>query len=239
MNIIFLEVIDKLTAQLYTVDIEFLADKCFTLMASEVHNIKLFTDSFIKKLFKWSHLKIYLLPFITWLDNTILLDLVAAYEKIDIKGLFCKFINIIDDTEPITSYPIPTFSQLIIPLDNSEYTIVAVKMFQECTGLILKDVKDVKELLTSCWELTAHALQLVAIDYHYNCMYWMIPKQVRPLLENKLNEGQYDLWIKKILQIDLLPNEYFSADDGFNQQVINDPFSTCHLTLKDSIKVCG
>ena len=70
----FFEVIDKLVTQLHTVDIEFLADKCRTLMASDVHNIKLFTDSFIKKLFKCSHpnlLKIYLLPFITWLDNSL------------------------------------------------------------------------------------------------------------------------------------------------------------------------
>ena len=51
----FLEVIDKLAAQLHTVDIEFLAEKCDTLMASDVHSIKLFTDSFIKKLFKCSN----------------------------------------------------------------------------------------------------------------------------------------------------------------------------------------
>ena len=238
----FLEVIDKLVTQLHTVDIQFLANKCRTLMASDVHNIKLFTDSFIKKLFKSSHLdllKIYLLPFITWLDNTILTELVAVYEKVDVLELFFNFTHIIDDTEPITSYPIATFSQLIIPLDDSEYTIVAVEMFQNCSGLVLKDIKDVKELLTLHWQLTAHALQLIAVDYHYNYMYWMILKQARHLVEKKLNQGQYDLWIRGILQIHLLPNEYLSADDLFNQQVINDPFNVCHLSLKDPIKVCG
>ena len=166
--------IDKLVAQLHTVDMVFLADTCCALMASDVHNIKLFNYGFIKKLFKCSHpslLKIYLLPFITWLDNSILIELATAYEKFSVLELFCKFIHIIDDTEPITSYPIPIFSQLMIPLDDSEYTMVAVKTFQNCSKLVLKDVKDVKELLTSHWELTAHALHLVAIDYHYNCMY--------------------------------------------------------------------
>ena len=234
----FLEVIDKLVAQLHTVDIEFLVDKCRTLMASDVHNIKLFTDSFIRKLFKCSYLNIYLLPFISWLDNTILIDLIAAYEKSDGLELFCKFMCIIDDTELITSYPIPTFSQLIIPLDDSEYTIVAIKIYQKCDELILKDITNFKEILTTHWELTSHAFHLVAIDYNYNCMYWMIPKKVRPLLENKL-QGQCNLWIKGIVQIDLIPNECFSADDHFNQQVINDPFSVCRLSLKDSIKVCG
>ena len=235
--------IDKLVAQLQTVDIEFLADKCRTLMASDVHNIKLFTYNFVKKLFMCSHpslLKIYLLPFITWLDKSILIELVTAYEKFSVLELFCKFIHIIDDNEPITSYPIPTFSQLIIPLDDSDYTIVVIKMFQECNGLILKDVKDVKELLTSHWKLTTHALHLVAIDYHYNCMYWMIPKQVQHLVENRLNQGHYELWNKRIMQIVLLSKKFLSANDGsFDQQVIDNPFNVYRLSLKKSLKVCG
>ena len=228
-----------MSAQLPMVDLEFIADKCCTLMASDVRNIKLFTNGFIRKLHKCSHsslLKNYLLPFITWLDNTILIELATAYENLE---LVCKFIHIIDDTEPITSYPVPTFSQLIIPLEDSEYTIVAVKTFQNCSELILKDVKDVKELLKSHWELTAHALQLVAIDYHYNYMYWMIPKQVQHLVENELNQGRYDLWIKGIVQIILFPNEYFSASGCFNQQVSNHSFTVYDLSLKDMIKVCG
>ena len=152
--------------------------------------------------------------------------------------MFCKFTNITDDTKPITSYPIPTFSQLIIPLDDSDYTIVAVETFQNCNELVLKDVKDVEESLKSHWELTAHALQLVAIDYHYNCMYWMIPKQVQPLVENRLNQGCYGLWVKGALQIQLLPNKYFSADDS-HQHVINNLFNVYHLSPKDPTKVCG
>ena len=239
----FLEVIDKLAAQLHAVDVKFLAYKCHTLMASDVHNIKLFTDNFIKKLSKCSHsglLKIYLLPFITWLDNTILIKLATVYEKVsvlDALELFGKFTKIIDDTEPIKSYPIPTFSQLIIPLDDSEYTIVAVKTFQDCSELILKDIVDVKEFLKSHWELTPHALQLAAIDYHYNYMYWMIPKQVQYLVENRMNQEQHELWSKGIIQIVLLPSNFFSANNCFNQQVINNPFNFYHPPLKDSIKV--
>ena len=241
MNTIFLEVIDTLIAQVEAVDIEFLADKCHTLMASDIHNIKLFTDSFIKKLFKCSHsnlFKIYLLPFNTWLDNTILRELATTY-KIDTLELFCNFIHIIDDNEPITSYPIPTFSQLIIPLDDSEYTIVAIKMFQNCNELILKDVKDVKEVLELYWELTAHAIQLAAIDYSYNFIYWMIPKQIQPLVENKLSKGQYELWDRGIFLAVLLPNNHFSADNNYDQQVINNPFNVSKPLLRDSIKVCG
>ena len=210
-------------------------------MASDVHNIKLFTDSFIKKLFKCPHpnlLKIYLLPFITWLDNSILIELAMAYNEVDFMK-FCKFTNIIDDTKPITSYPIPTFSQLIIPLDDSEYTIVAIKMFINYNSeLILKDVVDIKVLLKSHWELTDHALRLVAIDYRYNCMYWMIPKQVQHLVENRLKLEQDELRKKGIYQIIILPNSFYSACNDLDQQVINNPFNILYVSLRESVKVC-
>ena len=239
----FLEVIDNLAARLHTVDVEFLVDKCCTLMASDIHNIKLFTDNFIKKLFKCSYsfslLKIYLLPFITWLDNTILIKLATAYEKGVDLGLLCKFIHIIDGTEPVTSYPIPTFSQLLIPLDDSEYTIVVVKTFGSCNELTLNDVVDVKEFLTSYWELTVHALHLAAIDYHNNYMYWMIPKQVQHLVENRLNRRELELWNKEIFQIFLLPSYFCSGNNYFNQQVIGNPFNVHAVSIKDSVEVCG
>ena len=242
MNTIFLEVIDKVAAQLHTVDREFLAGKCHTLMASDIYNIKLFTDDFIKKLFKCSHfsslLKLYLLPFITWLDNTILIKLANAYEKGIVFELLHKVTDVIDDNEPITSYPIPTFSQLIIPLDDSEYTIVAVKTFRDCSELALKDVVDVKEFLKLHWELTAHALHLAAIDYHHNYMYWMIPRHVQHLVENRLHQGQLKLWNKGIFKTVLLPNCFYSTNCCFNQQVISDPFNVHNLPLRDSIKVC-
>ena len=236
----FFEILDKLVAQLCPVDIKFLADKCNTLMASDIHNIKLFTDSFILKLFKCSHsnlLKIYLLPCISWFDNTILDEIATMYKTTDSLKLFCKFIHLVDDNEPITSYPIPTFSQLIIPLDDSEYTIIVIKTFQNCNELILKDIKNVKQFLESRWELTAHAIHLAAIDYSYNFIYWMIPKQVKSLIEYKLSQGQHKLWQKGIFMAALLPNNFFSPDDNFVQREFNNPFNVSKPLLSDSVEV--
>ena len=235
--------IDKLALHVHTADMRFLVDRCHTLMASNTHNIKLFTDSFIKKIYECpcpSLLKIYLLPFITWLDNTILIELVTACEKIDILERLYELNDcIINDNQPITSYSIPKFSQLIFPLDDSEYTIIAIKMFRDCSELVLQNVKDIKEFLTSQWEITAHAIQLAAIDYRYNFIYWMIPKQAQSLVESKLNEGQYYLWRGGISQAVLLPNNYFSIENDFDQQIINNPFNISKLPLKDLLKVSG
>ena len=241
-----------MVAQLHVVDVEILADKCYTLMASDVHNIKLFTDSFMKKLFQCSDpnlLKLYLLPFNTWLDYTILKELLKGYENIDVS----KFLFITDDTQPITSYPIPSFSQLIIPLDDSEYTIVAIKTVKNCRELTLEDITGIdgiKEFLRSYWELTAHALQLIAIDYFYNFIYWMIPKSVKFLIEDKLNQrqsklnqrqyelsqGQCILWSRGIVQAVLLPDNFFSAESS-DQQMFNDPFNISSHLVMDSVKV--
>ena len=235
--------INKLALQLHTADMKFLVDRCRTLMANNTHNIKLFTGNFINKMYKCpspSLLKIHLLPFITWLDNTILIELVTACEKIDILEQLYELNNCItNDNQPITSYSIPNFSQLIIPLDDSDYTLIAIKMFQDCSELVLQNVKDIKEFLSSHWELTAHAIQLAAIDYQYNFIYWMIPKQVQSLVESKLSEGQYYLWRGGISQAVLLPNNYFSTENDFDQQIINNPFNISKLKLKDILKVCG
>ena len=227
--------VDELAGQLHTVDIEYIAHKCDTLMASDVHNIKLFTDSFVKKLFKCSHsslLKIYLLPFITWFDNTILRELIAVYENIDTLELFCKFICVIDDSKPITSYPIPTFSQLMIPLDNSEYTIVATETCRICSELTLKDVKDIKDFLRGHWELTVHAIHLVAIDY--NCIYWMIPRKVVPLIK-KIDQDSERLTYNEIYLCSVLPDNFFF---NFNQQINCGCFTVSNFSSQHSAKVC-
>ena len=236
-----MEVIDKLAGQVPAEDTEFLVYKCRTLMASDIHDIKLFTNDYIKKVLKCSHpsfLKNYLLPFNTWFDNTVLRELAMAYEKFNILELFCNFIKTIDDTQLITSYPIPTFSQLIIALDDSDYTIVTIKTFRNCNELVLKDVIDVKEFLKLHWELTAHAIQLAAIDYHNNCMHWMIPKQVKSLIEKKLNKGQHKLWNEGIFIATFLPSNFFSADNNFSQQMISNP-SIPNFELNDLRKVCA
>ena len=211
-------------------------------MASNIHNIKMFTDAFIKKVYKCPTsglIKIYLLPFITWFDYTILIELVAACEKIDILKELYEFNDCItNNNQPITSYPIPKFSQLIIPLDDSEYTIIAIKTVQNCSEFVLQNVKDIKEFLMSLWELTAHAIQLAAIDYQDNFIYWMIPKQVQSLVENKLSKEHNYQWCDGILHAVLLPSDFFSIKSNFDQQIMNNPFNVPKLLLKDSLKVC-
>ena len=150
-------------------------------------------------------------------------------------------MNLITASQKITNllHHIPYQSfQLIIPLDDSEHTIIAIKTVQNCSDFVLQNIKDIKEFLMSHWELTAHALQLAAIDYQYNFIYWMIPKQVQSLIENKLSEGQNFLWHGGIFQAILLPNDFFSTENDFDQHIINNPFNIQKLLLEDSLKVC-
>ena len=89
----------------------------------------LFTKHWLRKIKSLFLFKIYLLPFITWLDYSILKKLVMSSGSQDA----LKLLNLFDYKihsyciQPIGSFPIPPPSQLTIPLDDSEYTLLAME----------------------------------------------------------------------------------------------------------------
>jgi len=121
-----------------------LAKEICSFMASNIHNIQLFGEESLKKMLKCEMpflVQLYLLSFTSWLDNSLLRKLVAASENEAAIELVKKFDSFIDYSQPITSYPIPAPSQLMIPLDDSDYTVVATihsKSLEETTLKLLK-----------------------------------------------------------------------------------------------------
>ena len=85
--------------------------------------------------------------------------------------------------------------------------------------------------MKSHWRLTEHAIQLAAIDN--NCIYWMIPKKVKPLIEEISREdgpGCNEIYVDT-----LLPDNFFA---NFDQQKISSPFTVSNVSSQHSIKVC-
>ena len=82
----------------------------------------LFTEQRLKKINSLYLFKIYLLPLITWLDHSILKELVVASGSEDAQQLLNLFDSKIKSycSQPISSFPILSPSQLMIPLDDSE-----------------------------------------------------------------------------------------------------------------------
>ena len=204
-----------------------------SLMASENHHIPLFSEKLLKKFddFKSYYLlKVLLLPYVTWLDHSILQRLVHSSQSMVAKNVLEDFTSSIDYTQPITSYPIPSPSQLMIPLNGSDYTLVATQCDFEFKSLVLQKVVDLRSVSIELWEITPHAIQLTAAHEQERLLYWMIPKSVAGLIADRMPYIQYKLWKNGIILCTVFPVDFFSLD--CNQTFMKSgPFSLLHTQV--------
>ena len=128
-----------------TADVTVLANKYGTLMASDVHQIPLFPQDFVNKLINCTYpyiFKIYLLPYISWLDCSILRQLVIFSNSKEALKMVDQFVESLDYSKPIASYHITEFSQLVIPLDDSQCTLLATTV--DRVNFVLKKCRKIK-----------------------------------------------------------------------------------------------
>ena len=184
--------------------------------------------------------KILLSPFITWFDHSILQDLVVASDSEDAQQLLDLFDSKVDSycKEPITSFPIPYPSQLMFPLDDSEYTILSMKYRPASQGgaiqgkIVLQDVMDIKLLMKSKWKIRSNDSQLVAVNARLELSYWMIPKLLVKMVESDLVHD----WKSGILMVAILPAN-FRNPDGNDNEKLDGPFSSMNYLWEDDTEV--
>ena len=220
-------------------DLISLAMECGRLRASD--QILLFNSCFIEKLknavcpFTF---KIYLLPFLTWFDHSILKELVKSSKNENAVKMVQKFDSHIDYNQLVTSCTVPDFSQLIIPYKEkeAEYTLLVTKYYKNHNEIVIQDLMNIKEALTTEWKITDHAIHLVAIHSKLNSFYWLIPRQIQSMIEDKLTHNQEGLWDKGIVMIALLPDIYLP--DETNQYSQGSKFNFWNFSTHDAAKVC-
>ena len=225
----FFDLVDEIILLLSAADkISFdFASKCHSLMASDAHNIPLFTESFVNNLTNCKSvflLKVLLLPFLSWFDHSVLKELTS--ESDSVTDLLTHFDSLIDTNKPITAYPIPALSQMMIPLDDS-FTIVATKSFCNLESSSLKDIMNIKATLIEQWEITDHAIQLIAVCTKLNYLYWIVPECVVSVITHSLHnyEIQYKLWQKGMTMTAILPDLYTDDININTEQFTGGPFS--------------
>ena len=206
----FLDLIDKLIQHLFTGDVIMYLNK---LMASYTHNISLFGASFIGKMKNNPFIfKIYLLPFLSWFDHSILTELVKSSKVNEAILLVKQFKMYIDYNQPITSC-VPEFSHLVIPNkgDESEYTLLITKHFNKRHDeMVMQDVLNIKKELISHWKVTHHALHLVALHKALSHFYWIIPEKICSLI-NKMDQ---ELWNIGIAIVAILPDNCLTDESS-------------------------
>ena len=184
------------------------------LLACNNPQIQLFSEEYLLKLShcELNHLKLLLFPHMTWLDNSLLKELIESSKNQEAKNLLNEFCLSIDYTLPIKSFPIPTPSQLIIPLDDSDHALITTKCDCGIAEAKLLYVIDVKKELMQKFGITEHALQLTAISEEQNVIYWMVPKCVTSIIEEKLTQthiildNQPNSLLTRIIRITVLPS---------------------------------
>ena len=217
--------------------------ECRHLMASKKHGILLFGEKTLEKLNtckSYFLLKIILLPYMTWFDHSLLKHLVLASESEVAVNLLEEFQLSIDFTQPITSYPIPTPSQLIIPLATSGHTLVATKHIQCYGDIKLEEVNRIKLVLIKMWQITEYSIQLVAIDQSLFYLYWLIPKSLVSLIEEQISfdEIQNELLEEGVIMATIFPKEIFAADNTIPLQAIaTGPFKFLSTTMQGNVMV--
>ena len=231
VNMIFYDLVDYLYLQLSA------AEKLpFDLETYGSIN-PLFTEQWLGKIVSLYLFKIHLLPFMTWLDYSVLKELVKASGSEDAQQLVNLFNSKINSywIQPITSFPIPPPSQLMIPLDDSEYTLLAMEFCltsqedtTQCT-IVLQDVMDIKLTLKCQWQINSRdvcSFQLVAMNTKLKFLYWMIPKRLVEIINSNLVHE----WRSGIIKMTVLPaNDIEKLDKG--------PFSSLSFLWEDDTKV--
>lgn len=234
LRLMFLDLVDKVIMQMSTADV---AKKLSTVMASDIHQIPLFTTEFIRKLSSCVSpfiFKVYMLPYMSWFDYFVLKQLVNFSGNKDTLEMVDHFVDSLDYSKPILSCDIPEFSQLVVPLEGSCFTILATKHIKLISELTLQDLVDIKKVLLKNFEITEYAVQLAAIHNDLCCFYWLIPTTIRPLIEDVLNEPQSDLWDKGVVLTALLP----ISSKGNNVQLsVHDVFNISYVDSEDMMKV--
>ena len=237
VNIIFYDLIDHLYLHLSVME-----KLPFDLNKYRDIN-PLFTEKRLKKIKSLYFFKIYLLPFITWLDHSILKELVVASGSEDAQQLLNQFDSKIKSycSQPITSFPILSPSQLMIPLDDSEYTLLAMKFCLPSRGdttqgmIILQDVMDIKLMMKHEWKMNNYEIsniQLIAVHAKLKLLYWMIPKCLVKMIKSNLVHN----WRSGIIMMAVLPANFHSLDN--NSEMLKGPLSSLNSLWQDDPEVC-
>lgn len=135
----------------------------------------------------FSLLKIYFLPFLTWLNCSKLHELIKNKHVAELLKIFS---SLLDFSQNYMEYHFPAPSQLIIPNKNN-FTVLVTQSKTIDENSSLNDILQIKTLFTNKWKITEFTFQLAAVQSKRQ--FWMIPTNVGESICNNLM-AQYELW---------------------------------------------
>ena len=190
-NIQYLYLIDELCKLMESCDPRVFTDKCASLMASDIHNIPLFSGKVLKDFDQYHNVSImlrYLMCYFTCCDLSVIQELLDTCGYPDGVRLL-KNIKY----QIIRPFPSPKPHSLMIPSDASQYTLMATLYELKHTPLTLNHVEVVKSLITENCEINPICCQFLSNTVNDQIFHWLIPKSVVTLVVRKAQENYSNL----------------------------------------------
>ena len=235
----YLDLIDNLTELLQFKD---LLKALNNLMASETHQIKLFSTDFLECLKKCGTTVMVLrglFPYSNWYDHSILRRLLETCYCPKGNKLLDEFDAQIDFTLPLKDYPLPIYqSSYMTPEISSTHTVLVVTCKQLLHSLPLQYIKAVKLAILQVFNITDHACTLLTATK--TILFWLIPKSIVSFIHSKVEEHSAYLYDNKILEVAVYP-DFTTSTGNINRNSLSKIISGIVATLKHVrmyVKIC-
>ena len=210
---------------------------CENIMASEKHNIKLLPSYSVCKLRKLRTSSAILKMmgiFWSWSNHSVLKYL-AEFSKLTVT-LLEDFDSRLHLDSSIAVYPISPPISSMIPYNNSNYTILTLKC-NEKLQLSLQLVYDMQSVMIEKCEITAHALQLLAVQSSPLILQWMMPKHIISVI--KINVRQHHQYFATKGITEILIHPYIKYYFDGNVKELTEATEVISLTIKKFRKGVG
>ena len=124
------------------------------------------------------------------------------------------FESQIDSNQPMELFPIPFPSIKMAPSLCSAYTVLSIRGGHNKKGLpSLQYVNDMATIMIEKFDITSHALQLLAARDTPLVLYWMIPKSIIHVISNGAHKHSDYLKENGFSEIAIYPNSILFATD--------------------------
>ena len=211
VHIDFLKLVSKFQQELQDYDPESFLAACskLTASASHVKAIPLIPSDYLENLGNSDIEGIFTrLAFLwTWNNHSILRALLEACDCQEGIKMLDDFDAKIDTNQPIELFPIPPPSMKMSPSLSSAYTVLSIRHEYDQNKLTsLQYVNDVAAVMIEKFDISSHALQLIAARATPLMLYWMIPKSFVPQISKAVSRHSKFLEENRFLEIGIYRN---------------------------------
>ena len=174
---------------------------------------KLFSENYIISLHKSANtteILRRLFLYSNWYDYSFIEELIKEFNCSEGVDLLEWFYSRINKTLPISYYPLPTPSALMIPDKSSSHFLLAMRYTEK--PFVFSRIIVLKSFLLRIFKIKNYACILLAV-VSPDILYWLLPTNVFTIVHKKLLEHLDYLYTKGIIEVAISPDITFSKSD--------------------------